>query len=68
VDDGASTGLPGLHSIFAYQLVADTEAPNGWRITGDEGLTWADCFETGDWPGAANQWRPRDTDLAVLQR
>jgi hypothetical protein len=66
VDDSRSPELPGLHSIDAYQLVPDPDSAVGWRITGGEGLLWADCFETGDWPGAANIWRPRDTTLAAV--
>ncbi len=68
VDDGGSAGNPGLHTIDAYQLIPDRGTETGWRMTGDERLLWADCFETGDWPHAANQWRPRENALQVLDR
>ena len=67
IDAGRSESSPGLHAIDAYQLVLDSDALGRWRLTGTDGLNWADCFETGNWPRAANAWRSRETPLVVLQ-
>jgi len=68
IDDGGSDAGPGRQSIKAYQLVPDPAARLAWRMAGDDALIWADCFETGDWVGAANKWRPRDTSLEVVKQ
>jgi hypothetical protein len=68
IDAGRSESSPGLHAIHAYQLVLDSDALGRWKLSGTDALGWADCFETGEWPAAANQWRPRNIALQVLNR
>jgi len=63
VDNNRSESDPGLHSVAAYLL---TPSQGGWSLAGTDSLIWSDCFATGNWPDAANAWRPNGERLGVL--
>ena len=66
LDDSRSNTSSGLHDISLYRLTADEYAPEGWRIAGSNGRIWGDCFNTGDWIAAVNQWKPEPTPWREL--
>lgn len=68
IDDSRGDGDPGLHAVDAYQLVASQDRRGELELAGSDGLIWSDCFATGNWPGAANVWRTRDTPLEALPK
>ena len=65
IDDRRGPDDPGLHAINSYQLAASEEVAV-FELVGTSGLGWADCFRTGDWNSAANDWRPADTAFTPL--
>ena len=66
LDDSRSTTSSGLHDISLYRLTTDESAPEEWRIAGSDGRIWGDCFNTGDWIAAVNQWKPEPTPWREL--
>jgi hypothetical protein len=56
VDDGRAGSGGGTHGITRYALVrAET---SGWALHSIEERAWGDCFNTGSWLGAVEQWKP----------
>jgi len=60
--------IDGPHRIALYRLVADGESLLSWRVDGTDGSVWGDCFNTGDWLGAVNNWRPNPTIWNVVDQ
>jgi len=68
LDSSRPTVDAGPHSISLYQLVPSPDVGGQLLIGGTSGLSWAHCLRGGDWPGGANEWRPRSTMLTVLDQ
>jgi len=57
LDNFKDGSIEGPHAVNRYVLHLTME-PADWRVEATRGLDWADCFNTGDWPGAINNWEP----------
>ncbi len=68
LDAAKANTIDGPHRIALYRLVADGESLLSWRVDGTDGSVWGDCFNTGDWLGAVNNWRPNPTIWNVVDQ
>ena len=68
LDAAKANTIDGPHRIALYRLVADGETLLSWRVDGTDGSVWGDCFNTGDWLGAVNNWRPNPTIWNVVDQ
>ena len=61
LDDFRRDQSSGEQSITHYIVERVPTEEAGWVVIEIDPQVWGDCFGTGDWPEAVNEWKPEPT-------